>query len=96
MKEYRKHTPKKNVQKSIRISEEVAAYIEKQEGNGFNEKLCNMVLYCMEHEAEIKKKISSAEKRLNVVEKQINEKNKLLEQLEAISRFASSCLRVIQ
>lgn len=96
MKEYRKHTPKKNVQKSIRISEDVAAYIEKQEGNGFNEKLCNMVLYCMEHETEIKKKIASAEKRLNVVEKQINEKQKLLEQLEAISRFASSCLRVIQ
>ena len=96
MKEYYKPTPKKNIQKSIRISEEVAAYIEKQEGNGFNEKLCNMVLYCMEHEAEIKKKVANAEKRLKVVEKQINEKNKLLEQLEAISRFASSCLRVIQ
>lgn len=96
MKEYRQVKTKKNVQKSIRISEEVAAYIEKQEGNGFNEKLCNMVLYCMEHEAEIKKKISSAEKLLNVVEKQIDEKHKLLEQLEAISRFASSCLRVIQ
>ena len=96
MKEYYKPTPKKNVQKSIRISEEVAAYIEKQEGNGFNEKFCNMVLYCMEHEAEIKKKVANAEKRLKVVEKQINEKNKLLEQLEAISRFASSCLRVIQ
>lgn len=94
--EYRKANPKKTIQKSIRISEDVSAYIEKQEGNGFNEKLCNMVLYCMEHEAEIKKKIISAEKRLDFVEKQINEKHKLLEQLEAISRFASSCLRVIQ
>lgn len=86
----------KNIQKSIRISEEVAAYIEKQEGNGFNEKFCNMVLYCMEHESEIKKKVTSAEKRLSIVEKQINEKYKLLEQLESISRFVSSCLRVIQ
>ena len=86
----------KNVQKSIRISEDVAKYIEKQEGNGFNEKLCNMVLYCMEHEADIKKKVASAEKRLKTVEKQINEKFKLLEQLESISRFVSSCLRVIQ
>lgn len=96
MKQYRKASPKKTVQKSIRISEEVAAYIEKQEGNGFNEKLCNMVLYCMEHEAEIKKKITSAENRLKYVEEQINEKYKLLVQLEAISRFVSSCLRVIQ
>ena len=51
----------KNVQKSIRISEDVLKYIEKQEGNGFNEKLCNMVLYFMEHEANIKKKAAAAE-----------------------------------
>ena len=86
----------KNVQKSIRISEDVAKYIEKQEGNGFNEKLCNMVLYCMEHEADIKKKISVAEKRLKNVEKQIGEKEELIEKLESISRFVGSCLRVIQ
>ena len=86
----------KSVQKSIRISEDVARYIEKQEGNGFNEKLCNMILYCMDHEVDIKKKVASAEKRLETVEKQINEKHKLLEQLESISRFVSSCLRVIQ
>ena len=86
----------KSVQKSIRISEDVLKYIEKQDGNGFNEKLCNMVLYCMEHEDDIKKKVATAEKRLETVEKQINEKQKLLEQLEAISRFVSSCLRVIQ
>ncbi|MBD5144998.1 MAG: hypothetical protein HDT21_03665 [Ruminococcus sp.] len=86
----------KSVQKSIRISEDVAKYIEKQDGNGFNEKLCNMVLYCMEHEADINKKVASAEKRLEFVDKQISEKHKLLEQLESISRFVSSCLRVIQ
>ena len=86
----------KNVQKSIRISEDVAKYIEKQEGNGFNEKLCNMVLYCMEHEADIKKKVSAAEKMLEVVEKQIGEKEELIEKLESISRFVGSCLRVIQ
>ena len=50
----------KNVQKSIRISEDVLKYIENQKGNGFNEKLCNMVLYCMEHEADIKKIVSAA------------------------------------
>ena len=55
-----------------------------------------MVLYCMEHEADIKKKVSAAEKRLEVVEKQIGEKEELLEKLESISRFVGSCLRVIQ
>lgn len=86
----------KNVHKSIRISEDVLKYIEKQEGNGFNEKLCNIVLYCMEHEADIKKKVSATEKRLEVIEKRIREKEDLLEKLESISRFVGSCLRVIQ
>ena len=85
----------KNVQKSIRISEDVLKYIEKQEGNGFNEKLCNMVLYCMKHEAEIKKRVKAAEKRLEFVEKQISEKHDILDKLEAISRFVNSCLRSV-
>lgn len=86
----------KNVQKSIRISEDVLKYIENQKGNGFNEKLCNMVLYCMEHEADIKKKVASAEKRLEFVENQIRERHNLLDKIETISRFVGSCLRVIQ
>ncbi len=86
----------KNVQKSIRISEDVLKYIENQKGNGFNEKLCNMVLYCMEHEADIKKKVSAAEKRLEFVENQIRERHNLLDKIETISRFVGSCLRVIQ
>lgn len=93
---YIKPNPKKTVQKSIRISEDVAAYIEKQEGNGFNDKLCNMVLYCMEHEAEINKEIASAEKRLEFIENQIRKRHDILQKLEAISRFVSSCLNVIQ
>lgn len=86
----------KNIQKSIRISEEVAAYIEKQEGQGFNEKFCNMVLYCMEHEAEINKKVASAEERLEFVENQIRKRYDILQKLESISRFVCSCLNVIQ
>lgn len=45
----------KNIQKSIRITEKVAEYIEQQNGEGFNEKFCNMVMYCMEKEAELKR-----------------------------------------
>lgn len=86
----------KNIQKSIRISEEVAAYIENQEGQGFNEKFCNMVLYCMEHEAEINKKVASAEERLEFVENQIRKRYDILQKLESISRFVRSCLNVIQ
>lgn len=93
---YRKHNPKKTVQKSIRISEDVAAYIEKQEGNGFNEKLCNMVLYCIEHESEINKKVASAEERLEFVENQIDKKHDILTNLSILEDKIKSCLNVIQ
>lgn len=96
MKQYRKASPKKTVQKSIRISEEVARYIDKQEGNGFNEKFCNMVLYCMEHEAEINKRVRVAEEQLEFLEKKLNEKEDILIKLENLSHFVNSCLRVIQ
>lgn len=86
----------KNIQKSIRISEDVAAYIDKQEGNGFNEKFCNMVLYCMEHEAEIKELVKAAEQRLEYVESQIDKKHDILTNLRILDDKIKSCLNVIQ
>jgi hypothetical protein len=51
----------------------------------------------MEHEADIKKKVSAAEKRLEFVENQIRERHNLLDKIETISRFVDSCMRnVIQ
>ena len=71
----------KNVQKSIRISEDVLKYIEKQEGNGFNEKLCNMVLYFMEHEANIKKKQLPQKKGLKLLKNESLKKKICLKSL---------------
>ncbi len=48
------------------------------------------------HNAKTAFYVSAAEKRLEVVEKRIREKEELLEKLESISRFVGSCLRVIQ
>lgn len=38
---------KKTNLKSVRISDEVLTYIENFEGNGFNQKFENLVLFCM-------------------------------------------------
>lgn len=42
---------KKNNLKSIRLSDEVMEYILSFEGNGFNQKLENLVLFCMKEES---------------------------------------------
>nr|WP_288890825.1 hypothetical protein [uncultured Blautia sp.] len=49
-------TPKNNA-KSVRMTDEVLAYIWTMEGNGFNEKFENMVLFAMKTEDERKDKI---------------------------------------
>ena len=43
---------KKNNLKSVRISDEVMQYILNFEGEGFNQKLENLVLYCMKEHVE--------------------------------------------
>lgn len=42
----------KNNAKSVRMTDEVLAYIWTMEGNGFNEKFENMVLYAMKTEKD--------------------------------------------
>lgn len=72
---------KKNNAKSVRMSDKVLKYVEGFEGNGFNEKFENMVLYFMENEPKIKERISSSEKRLKSLEYDISKKQGLLKDL---------------
>lgn len=48
---------KKTNMKSIRLSDEVLEYIENFEGNGFNQKFENLVLFCMKEEDQKRKRI---------------------------------------
>ena len=66
---------KKKNQKSVRLSDEVLEYIEKAEGNGFNEKFENIILRAKKDEPRLEESL----KRLN---KQVEEKRS---QLYAIS-----------
>lgn len=88
-------TPK-SIQKSIRITEEVYNYIDRQDGLGFNEKLCNMVMYCMKKQSDIKKRVSAAEKNLKDIENLIYHKQEILNKLHCIESYVNSCCNVIQ
>lgn len=86
----------KSIQKSIRITKEVYYYIDHQDGEGFNEKFCNMVMYCMKKQDDIKKRVSAAEKELKECEKLINQKQDILAKLRRIESFVNDCCNVIQ
>ena len=70
----------KSNSKSIRLSDEVLAYIEKSKGNGFNEKFENIILHAKEDEPRL-------QKQLNYLDEQITKKHV---QLDTISQKVNS------
>lgn len=69
---------KKNNLKSVRLSDQVMDYVINFEGDGFNQKFENLVLFCMEQE-ETKKQ------RITLLDQQIAEQYKKLYALQQIS-----------
>lgn len=75
---------KKNISKSIRISEEVFDYIDKAPGKGFNEKFENIILEAKETESYRKERLAGLEKQIHDAEQKLW---KLLEQNRELDRF---------
>ena len=69
---------KKNNLKSVRLSDQVMDYVINFEGDGFNQKFENLVLFCMEQE-ETKKQ------RLESLDQQITKQYKKLETVRELS-----------
>lgn len=82
---------KKNISKSIRISEEVFAYIDKSPGKGFNEKFENIILEAKQTEAERKKRLAGLERDIN---KAIHKREIILKQNEELERFFRTFLQI--
>lgn len=55
---------KKSIMKSVRLTEEVYNYVDNFEGDGFNQKLENLVLFCMKKEDTLRDRISYYENKL--------------------------------
>ena len=69
---------KKNNLKSVRLSDQVMDYVINFEGDGFNQKFENLVLFCMEQE-EFKKQ------RITLLDQQIAKQYKKLYALQQLS-----------
>lgn len=69
---------KKNNLKSVRLSDQVMDYVINFEGDGFNQKFENLVLFCMEQEETKKQKIA-------FLDQQIVKQYKKLDALQQLS-----------
>ena len=69
---------KKNNLKSIRLSDQVMDYVINFEGDGFNQKFENLVLFCMEQE-------ESKKQRITLLDQQIAKQYKKLDVIQQIS-----------
>lgn len=67
----------KNNAKSVRMTDAVLAYVEAQEGEGFNQKFENMVLFAMKTEQDRKDYIA-------FLDAQIDRKRDILQSLQAM------------
>lgn len=96
----------KSISKSVRMTPTVFDMVDKFEGNGFNEKFENLVLFCLKEESEIKKAIKEQKvsyerqtarkvKEIEDLDKLIKSKRESLEALKQVSIKADDLIRTM-
>jgi len=85
---------RKEIAKSIRMTEEVFKYVEGFHGNGFNEKFENLVLFCLKEEKSILARIKEQKKTEESNQNRLKLYQKVLTDLGDISLSVSYLLDV--
>lgn len=87
----------KNIQKSIRMSQEVYEYIAAFDGKNFNDKFDNCLRFCMEHNQQLRRSKIRMEKQIFDLTEQIQEYRNIISSLERIQSYVNfACDHVIQ
>ena len=76
---------KKNNLKSVRLSDQVMDYVINFEGDGFNQKFENLVLFCMEQEETKKQKIAFLDQQIVEQYKKLDALRQLISKILAVS-----------
>ena len=79
----------KNIQKSIRMSQEVYEYIAAFDGKNFNDKFENCVKFFKENNIPLKKQKIRLEIQLNELREQIEECRNIVTSLERIQTYVN-------
>lgn len=75
---------KKSVAKSIRLTPELFDFINKYDGNGFNEKFANIISFCFRSEKDVRARVKQERQELERLQKNIAEKRRLLSTLQRL------------
>ena len=68
---------KKTNMKSVRLSDEVLEYVENFEGDGFNQKFENLVLFCMKTEKQKRRTIEDYDHLIKMKSRKLDALNEL-------------------
>lgn len=82
--------------KSVRLSDEVLEFIQNFEGDGFNQKFENLVLFCMKEEASIKERIAFLDEQLSNRQKLLDKLRRLEIESERASRLLGSSVSYLE
>ena len=82
---------KKNIAKSIRISEEVFSYIDKAPGKGFNEKFENIILEAKRTEPDRKLRLAYLDQQIASSQQKLS---RLLEQHQQLQKIFRASLTI--
>lgn len=87
------NSQKKSYQRSIRMTPDVHSIIENFEGESFNQKFENLVIYFSKVEEHLKINIIEKEKTIKKLDEKISEKNSLLAKLDRIESYVDSIIK---
>lgn len=87
------HNQKKSHQRSIRMTPYVYSIIDEFEGEGFNQKFENLVIYFSTVEKQLKENILEKKKEIKTLDEKIDEKSSILEKLNNIEYYVDGILR---
>lgn len=79
----------KNIQKSIRISQEIYEYIAAFDGKNFNDKFENCIKICMNQNRIIRRNKIKLEKEIYDLTNKIQEYRNIIEGLERIQTYVN-------
>lgn len=86
---------KKNNLKSVRLSDQVMDYVINFEGDGFNQKFENLVLFCMEQEETRKQKIAFLDQQIVKQYKKLDTLRQLTSEIGDVRRALTHLERQI-
>ncbi|HHY08907.1 MAG TPA: hypothetical protein GX530_10440 [Corynebacteriales bacterium] len=84
---------KKSHQRSIRMTPYVHSVIDNFEGESFNQKFENLVIYFSKVEEQLKINIVEKEKTIKNLDKRISEKASLLTKLDRIKNYVDDIIK---